>query len=155
VSVEWGSVADWAAAVGGFGALIYAVRLGAGASKDARRRQADAVAVWTDPSFGAGARTVNVTNASALPITALQLRAWAVDANGLAIPMVVVVPGSVGSNETKQLQHPRADMRPGEHRTVVQFTDAAGRRWSRGVDGLLEEFRPQAARRRWYAPWRR
>ncbi len=146
MTVRFGDLPSWFAAVGTVGALGVSLWLlrqqiqdRRVQSADRRAAQARLVAGWAEGFRFAGVPfpevVLRVRNGSDLPVYEVSIRA----AYGVVGTFVRQL-GSIGPDETRELRiqlpdPPRADPSTPE----MQFTDAGQRRWLRDAEGTLRE----------------
>ncbi|MFF1376230.1 hypothetical protein [Streptomyces sp. NPDC058308] len=154
---DYGSVADWVAAVGTAAATLL---LAVGLLREIRQRRLDDASAATERRAaeanqarlvsvafrvrGSGLRVKCVVrNDSAAPVrdTAPWL-SWADPAGALHVPEVEVSPAAplLGPGETAEMSlsvtdRAEAPYGPSSLRCAIAFTDAAGRRWVRTANG--------------------
>lgn len=159
MSVDWGSVPDWAnagASAAALGGAVWAARIAGRALGLERRRQtlaeerdeaaqASAVAVWvTDPSTRTWSAVLR--NGSQLPVydveVTFQPSVRTDDDLGIATARIHTVgPGDVDIPYPQQFQWPGGNPTTNlvdDLRLSLTFTDAAGVPWSRDENGRLE-----------------
>ncbi|GEL47064.1 hypothetical protein CHO01_21800 [Cellulomonas hominis] len=145
MTLEMGSLADWAAALLTGGALLYAVHLTRNETRARRREQAGLVAFWQDGFDEDGSTVFNVHNASALPITNVRIPSWtseegeeyeAESIHGPVMPQASLAISEYG---------PRTNL---PFTKWLEFTDGAGVTWRKNLDG---SFDPSPSPVRWWA----
>lgn len=142
-AVQWGTVGEWAGAIAGFSAVIYAIRIGSGESRSAQRRQAEQVAVWEedwwrDDRTGQDGPVIVVFNGSSLPISDLRVPYWGYDDDGQESLMASLL-GALEPRERKVEPIHAYLSHLGPYPYEVEFRDVTGRRWQRTTEGGLTE----------------
>lgn len=153
---EWEVVGVWAAVVATVAAVGVALWFGlteqrranaeartqandaADRAKLVERAQAEAVAAWITTAYDEGqpSGSVHIRNASQLPIWKVHVEWWWIAPQAgeerRTIDLKVLIPGAEHVERSVHIAYQGP-----QDLLEITFTDAAGRRWVRRVDGLL------------------
>jgi hypothetical protein len=134
-------VASWLAAIGTVGAFTVSLRLLALDLAARRVAQASLIAAWLagEPDTWRTSPRVRVSNQSDQPVYDLKVFLELAGSQRSLIHQSLIVPSRKGSQ--RPFYEPEATLGQKQqtecHGVTVEFTDAAGRRWHRGLTGRL------------------
>jgi hypothetical protein len=156
--VDWGNAPGWASVVVALIALLFA-GLGARAAirgnanqqeqlehqqkqldeadEDKRREQANKVAAWVEISDNKVAARLVINNGSDLPVYNVRVLTFG-DISNRAVQILKFPTLGPGKEYGQSFGIPLEDI--SIIRATIQFSDAAGVRWTRGPDGQLGNF---------------
>lgn len=151
LTVDWGNVPGWFAAVGTVGALLVAFWLLRREIDDKRsmadvvdQKPASGVFVWVEPRSDAGGWQTWATNRSDEPVYGAVV--YFTPLTDPPMPTVESVWGTIPPGEARvgdsYGDHPSDVF--GVPPVEIEFTDGRGRHWRRGVAGELREISQRA-----------
>jgi hypothetical protein len=141
-SLEWGSVAEWFAAVGTVGALYFSLVLFVAERRRIRRAPADAFTTWSIRRMGGKTRprlkglTLYAHNSGVTPI-AVAIVSSPHGEPGQFTQMINRVEGTLmpiapGESITRELKFGKEP--PDPNRVLIHITDGGGRQWWRRLE---------------------